>query len=162
MFSTNRTNIKELYKPAPAISVSGDGKTVSFEDKTISIGNAISSDPDVILNVKGNTKVDGTINTNEIVITSDYRLKSNVEPLDDNMNVNNLNPVSYCKINSSKKEIGFIAHELQEELPYLVNGNKDGDKFQNVNYIGLIGILVKEMQNLKKRVSDLEKNNYDN
>jgi hypothetical protein len=51
----------------------------------------------------------------------------------------------------------LIAHELQEYYPFLVEGEKDGEQTQSVNYIGLIGVLIKEIQELKKRVLDLEK-----
>jgi hypothetical protein len=37
-----------------------------------------------------------------------------------------------------------------------VEGEKDGEKTQSVNYIGLIGVLIKEVQDLKKRVAYLE------
>jgi hypothetical protein len=156
MFSSNRTNVKELYRPSPALEVSGDGNNVSFNNKIVSIGNATSQDPDIILNVKGNTKFDGIINTNEIVITSDYRLKSNIHSLNEDAIVDFLNPVIYNKNNNNKKEIGFIAHELQKHYPDLVNGTKDDEQMQTVNYNGLIGILVNEIQMLKKRVLILE------
>ena len=45
--------------------------------------------------------------------------------------------------------MGFIAHELQEHYPFLVAGIKDGPDTQSVNYIGLIGLLTKEIQQLK-------------
>ena len=45
--------------------------------------------------------------------------------------------------------MGFIAHELQEHYPFLVTGVKDGPDTQSVNYIGLIGLLTKEIQQLK-------------
>ena len=97
----------------------------------------------------------GTINTNEIVITSDYRMKTNVNPLNETHIVDNLQPVSYNK-NNNKKEFGFIAHELQEHFPELVNGTKDGENMQSVNYNSLIAILVKEIQSLKQRIDVLE------
>jgi hypothetical protein len=37
-----------------------------------------------------------------------------------------------------------------------VSGVKDGENLQSINYIGLIGVLTKEIQALKKRVSKLE------
>jgi hypothetical protein len=60
---------------------------------------------------------------------------------------------------SEKEDIGLIAHELQEEFPFLVTGKKDGKDMQSVNYTGLIGILIKEIQDLKKRVAQLESKN---
>lgn len=131
--------------------------------QNVFIGGAVK-DPseDVKLKVDGNTKtngnstVSGTINTNEIVIVSDYRLKSNIKTLDDSFVVDHLRPVEYNKINCDKKEIGFIAHELQNVYPDFVSGVKDSEPMQNVNYINIIGILVNEIQMLKKRVNKLE------
>jgi hypothetical protein len=54
--------------------------------------------------------------------------------------------------------MGFIAHELQEQYPFLVTGEKDGTQNQSVNYTGLIPILIKEIQELKERVKTLESN----
>ena len=55
-----------------------------------------------------------------------------------------------------KQDIGLIAHELQEIYPELVNGEKDGEQFQSVNYIGLIPILIKEIQELKKEIKSVK------
>jgi hypothetical protein len=52
--------------------------------------------------------------------------------------------------------MGFIAHELQEKYPFLVSGEKDGPENQSVNYIGLIALLVKEIQELKERMETVE------
>jgi hypothetical protein len=38
----------------------------------------------------------------------------------------------------------------------LVEGEKDGEKTQSVNYNGLIGVLIKEIQELKNRIKILE------
>ena len=53
-------------------------------------------------------------------------------------------------------QTGFIAHEVQEYYPFLVNGKKDGESIQSINYSGLIPILVNEIQNLKKEVSNIK------
>ena len=70
--------------------------------------------------------------------------------------VDNLNPVKYTNTKTQRQDVGFIAHELQEVYPFLVNGTKDGEQLQSVNYIGLIGILTKEIQEIKERVKILE------
>jgi hypothetical protein len=88
---------------------------------------------------------------------SDYRIKSNVSKLTDtSFTIDMLNPVFYYNEKSSKNDIGFIAHELQEHFPFLVNGEKDGYSLQSVNYTGLIGLLVQEVQILKEKVKKLE------
>jgi hypothetical protein len=88
--------------------------------------------------------------------TSDYRIKSNVVDLGDNYTVDNLRPVSYRNTLRNADEMGFLAHEVQAIYPYLVNGNKDDAQYQSLNYTGLIALLVKEIQDLKKEVTLLK------
>ena len=57
----------------------------------------------------------------------------------------------------NKPEFGVIAHETQNVLPFLVDGDKDAQSYQSVNYNGFIGLLIHEIQTLKKRVNELEK-----
>ena len=52
--------------------------------------------------------------------------------------------------------MGFIAHEIQEHYPHLVNGEKDQDINQTLQYNGLIGVLTKELQDLRKDIDELE------
>jgi hypothetical protein len=96
--------------------------------------------------------VSGNVNATSYNAVSDYRIKENVTPLDLTFNVDVLKPVSYnLKGNDSHLHVGFIAHEVQEFFPFLVNGVKDGPETQSVNYNGFIGILTKEIQMLKKK-----------
>jgi hypothetical protein len=88
------------------------------------------------------------------VVTSDYRIKTNVETLDETHIVDNLRPVKYKQTQTGKNDIGFLAHELQEHYPELVEGEKDGDKMQSVNYSGLLPILINEVQQLKKQIAE--------
>lgn len=55
----------------------------------------------------------------------------------------------------NKQDIGVIAHELQAIYPFLVNGEKDGENLQTVNYNGLFGILINEIQRLKQEVKEM-------
>ena len=68
----------------------------------------------------------------------------------DNYNTDNLRPVIYTYTPTEKVNIGLIAHELQEYYPFLVEGEKDSEHYQSINYLGLIGLLIKEIQELKK------------
>jgi len=99
----------------------------------------------------------GAITAASFSAGSDYRIKENVVMLSDEFTVDDLNPVIYQTIKNKETHIGFIAHELQEHYPYLVTGEKDGEEIQSVNYIGLIGVLVKEIQTLKQQVKTLMK-----
>ena len=113
------------------------------------------------LYVNGETTLNGALQVNSTITssstitgttltTSDYRIKDNVEDLDlEIYKTDNLRPVSYLNKLSKKSSIGLIAHELQEQYPFLVFGEKDGANNQAVDYIGLIAILIKEIQQLK-------------
>ena len=102
--------------------------------------------------------MNGNVNAKSYNATSDYRIKENVTSLDLTFTVDVLKPVSYVLKDDkdSKLHIGFIAHEVQEFYPFLVNGEKDGKYTQSLNYNGFIGILTKEIKDLKKKVSEQE------
>ena len=67
-----------------------------------------------------------------------------------------MKPVYFKFKKDGKESIGLIAHELQEYYPFLVEGEKDGPNIQRVNYIGLIGVLIREVQDLKREVKELK------
>jgi len=114
---------------------------------------SITTDNTGIL-IDGDLTVTGTITPSP----SDYRIKDIIEPLNSSYTVDDLKPVKYFNKKSKKEEIGFIAHEVQEKFPCLVTGQKDGEDLQTLNYIGLIGVLVQEIQQLKADVAQLKKN----
>ena len=95
-------------------------------------------------------KFAGQVLANGIVLTSDYRIKTNVRELDGTLD--NLRPVQYTNTLSGNQDMGFIAHEVQEYFPNLVSGEKDGPTNQAINYIALIPLLVKEIKELKQRL----------
>ena len=82
--------------------------------------------------------------------SSDYRIKSNVQPIPDEYTIDNLRPVHYDMSGGQGHDMGFIAHEVQDIFPFLVSGVKDGENFQSMNYNGFIALLVKELQDVKK------------
>jgi len=99
----------------------------------------------------------GNFNGTSFTSTSDHRIKENVQPLDDSFTVDQLRPVHYDNTKSGRHDIGLIAHEVEEVYPFLVHGTKDDpDQMQSLNYNGLIGLLVKEVQRLKADNSRLQ------
>ena len=82
--------------------------------------------------------------------TSDYRIKQNVTNLGNTYTLDNLRPVSYYNTKLQCQDLGFIAHEVQQEIPHIVTGEKDGEKLQSINYNRLIPILVKELNEQKQ------------
>jgi hypothetical protein len=99
--------------------------------------------------------VNGEVNASAYNNPSDYRIKENIVSLNEKYIVDNLKPVTYFNTKLEKQDIGLIAHELQEIYPELVTGEKDGENLQSVNYTGLIPILIKEIQDLKKNNVEL-------
>ena len=98
----------------------------------------------------------GSITAVSLTTTSDYRIKSDIQPLNDSFTIDDLNPVSFYNERSKKKDLGLIAHELQALYPDLVTGEKDGEEYQSISYISLIPILIKEVKDLKKSKNDLK------
>jgi hypothetical protein len=111
------------------------------------------------VNINGNLNVPNNIYSNffgPVFVPSDYRIKTNVEKLHISEGFDTLNPVSYFNTKTNRQDMGFIAHELQDVYPELVNGVKDGTETQTINYIGLIPICVKEIQSLKEEIIKLK------
>jgi hypothetical protein len=132
-------------------NITGSGQTISWPNYS---GATISANLNGIL-ITGNLTVTGTIN-GTVIPPSDYRIKDVIEPLNSSYSVDNLNPIKYTNKNSGREEIGFLAHEVQEYFPCLVTGEKDGSDIQTLNYVGLIGVLTKEIQILKAEVAELK------
>ena len=123
------------------------------------------------LSVTGDVFVTGNVTASSFPISSDYRLKQNITPLQNSLSIiEKLNPVAYDKKQNlasedySIKENGFIAQELQKILPDLVHESTDKDKLLSVNYTAIIPILTKGIQeqqaiieDQKKRLEALEK-----
>jgi hypothetical protein len=140
-----------------SIKISNDGQYI-YTCSNIQIFDSITTYD--ILNTNANIVITNAISAAAYYTTSDYRIKSNVVQLDNTYTVDNLKPVKYT-INN-KEDIGFIAHEIQEIYPFMVNYDKDDTNYQSVNYNQIICILTKEIKDLKKEISLIETNIYQN
>lgn len=99
-----------------------------------------------------------TIYSNNSLNTSDARLKKNIADLNYGLYaVMNMRPVQYdWKDNSEKvKKIGFLAQELRNVIPEAVVGDETKENLA-VNYIELIPVLVKAIQEQQKQIEDLK------
>ena len=119
--------------------------------------NSKTKEEKYALTVKGNASIEGSCTSYGYYATSDYRIKENVIELDEDITnkIDLLRPVMYQNKLNKNIEFGFIAHELQNIFPELVKGNKDDEEHQTVNYIGLLSILIKEVQELKNKIKTL-------
>ena len=149
------SNLDELQK----IKGFGKQKSERFGEDILAILNRVGS-TGTIMEFKSSSNVVGTISitgSNTAYNTSsDYRLK------EDFKEINGLDKVSAIKVydfkwkGSEERMDGVIAHELQEIMPYAVNGEKDGEKMQGVDYSKLVPVLVKAIQELKAEIDELK------
>ena len=91
-------------------------------------------------------------------ITSDYRLKTDVTPIQNALTVvEALNPVHFTWVDG-RPDDGFLAHEIQTVLPNCVTGEKDAvnedgtPKYQQMDNSGVIPFLVKAIQELNAKL----------
>ena len=124
-----------------------------------SVGIGTTS-PGQKLDVSGNVNVTGTVYTNLLQLTSDRRLKQNIQPMDAAVALDHiaaLRPVSFEWKRSGKSDMGLIAQELSDVYPALVKPQADGKL--TVEYVSLIAPLIAAVQELKRRDDVLEADN---
>ena len=131
----------------------------------------------------GVTKVDGTLYATNVVNTSDIRLKENVTNLidieDGRTTLDNIQKMNVIEYNfktdryipdaekdtmktsfvraedkiSKERHYGLSAQELQTIYPNLVKEGQDG--YLGVNYIELVPILIRSIQELKQELDEV-------
>jgi hypothetical protein len=109
----------------------------------------------------GEAYIPGKLTVNAFQNNSDYRLKENIKFLDSNV----LDIILKLKIyhynlkdDTTIKQYGFLAHEVQKIIPDIVVGQKDaiGDdgkpKHQGIYSLSFIPLLAKSIQELSKTI----------
>jgi hypothetical protein len=100
--------------------------------------------------------IDYSDTSSSFLTSSDYRLKQDLKP------INGLDLVSQIKVydyewkSDETRAYGVLAHELQEVIPQAVNGEKDAEQMQGVDYSKLVPILVQAIQELKAEIEILK------
>ena len=87
--------------------------------------------------------------------SSDYRLKQDLKEYNGLSLVSAIKTYDYEWKSDKTRAYGVIAHELQEVIPYAVQGEKDGEQMQGVDYSKIVPILVKAIQELKAEIDIL-------
>lgn len=119
----------------------------------------------------GNTKVVGALSCTSMTQTSDESTKNSIQYIKEDVlgNIMQLKPISFyynlddrlfnaADVESSaakQMHYGFSAQELQEVLPNIVYMGQDS--ILSINYIELIPLLVKTVQELSEKVDALQK-----
>jgi hypothetical protein len=170
----NATSNPMTSNATPQLGIVGASGTDVVSIKSITTGNNVlniwsigTTTNSAIAFYKGDTQtVVGTIQTTTSSTSyntnSDYRLKTNVVPLQNGLNrVMDLKPSMFNWITTGELSEGFIAHELQAIFPYAVTGEKDAVyestgaiKPQSVDYGKITPLLVKALQELNTKFED--------
>ena len=113
-------------------------------DGNIGVGSAAPS-----------AKIDvaGTVKATDFDSTSDIRLKTNVQVIENPLaKVIQIEGVSFNWKENNKPALGVIADQVQEILPELVHG----DNPKTVNYNGLIGLLIEAVKEQQIQIDELK------
>lgn len=104
-------------------------------------------------------------------ITSDYRLKDNIAPLDPQDAISRLialKPIAFdwkkeANMKSAPSTEGFLAHELADYVPSAVSGEKDAMQgngqaphYQSADYSQVIPLIVAALQGALEKITHLE------
>lgn len=121
--------------------------------------NRLNSNGDLLIfrrdgNSVGSVSV--TTTTTSYNITSDYRLKQDFKTFNGLDLVSKIKVYDYAWKADNSRMNGVIAHELQEVVPYAVNGEKDAEQMQQVDYSKLVPILVQAIQELNEKINKLK------
>lgn len=94
--------------------------------------------------------------SNDIVVTSDERLKTNISiisnPLD---KVDQIDGVTYDRTDIEATQTGCLAQQVQKVLPEAVHEDDNG--MLSLAYGNMVGLLVEAVKELRTEVNDLKK-----
>jgi hypothetical protein len=103
----------------------------------------------------GATTVTGTLTATTLVETSAIRYKENIQNLESFDNIYKLRPVSFDWKSNNDPDIGFIAEEVNELFPLLVESNEDG-VIEGVKYSKMVTVIVKTLQSQQQQIEELK------
>jgi hypothetical protein len=161
-----RTSDSDL---AVGTTISNAGWIRCTQEATKSIFTKLNNTGDFIefRYATGGTAAVGSISTNGTTTsyntTSDYRLKHDIQPMQNALaTVALLKPVTYKWNADNSQSQGFIAHELQEVVPECVTGEKDAvdadgnPKYQGIDTSFLVATLSAALQEAHGLIKDLQ------
>jgi hypothetical protein len=104
------------------------------------------------LDVSGSIRATGTV-----LQSSDERLKENIIPIDNAVDrVNAIEGVYFNWKDKQERQAGVLAQQVQKVLPEVVSEDKNG--YLNVDYGGIVPLLLEAIKELESRITYLEKN----
>ena len=181
-FGTTANNAAESSAPTERMRINSSGSLLVGATATLAserlylYGNATAGNPALVCDkaaagatgcnqilFNNNNGFVGSITTSGSLtsynVSSDYRLKENITPMQNALNVvQQLKPVTYNWKSDGSDGQGFIAHELQAVVPDCVTGEKDAvdaegnPVYQGIDTSFLVATLTAAIQELNAKV----------
>lgn len=156
----NKSNVNHTHviSAITGLQTQLDSKVNTSDISTLNVKNSDTVDnlhASSFMRSDANTTCTGTITcanlvaTGEVTSYSDERLKTDIQSLN---NRGLLNPVTYIK--DGKKQIGFIAQEVQEAYAELVSEDVNG--YLSLNYQQLTAVLSSQINDLYLLIDELK------
>ena len=102
------------------------------------------------LDVSGSIRASGTV-----LQSSDERLKENINLIDNAFDrVNAIDGVYFNWKDKEERNVGVLAQQVEKVLPEVVS--QDGNGYLNVDYGGIVPLLLEAIKELEARVTELE------
>lgn len=151
--TTNFAVKDTLVSGNPSKIVRGSEFDVEFNDIQV----AVNSKADLTgAAFTGSVTVTGDITASgAVTASSDARLKSNIVSLQDSLELlSKINGYSYDRVDfEDVRQVGVLAQEVEAVLPLAVDNSKE---FKSVNYHALVALLISAVNDLSKKVIELE------
>ena len=146
----------------PGVEIRGTGELIVTRANDVMHLNRISSDGQLISFRRGSSSTVGSISVattgTSYFTTSDRRLKENI--LDSPSASDDIDAIQVrsfdWKETDSHQKYGMIAQELLPVAPDAVSQPEDSEEMMSIDYSKLVPMLVKEIQSLRARVTQLE------
>ena len=132
------------------VTTVSDNKINIAQPVNVTIGNNLT--------VSANVVATGTISAADFNSTSDQRLKENIQDSGQSGEIlDQIQVRQFDWIESGQhQQFGFVAQELVDVYPDAVAQGSNPEDIWRINYNLIIPLLVKEIQQLKERISQLE------
>jgi hypothetical protein len=139
-------------------TVSSTAAELNYNDTGASVGTVVASkvvtvDSNKDVSSFRNVTASGNYTGANFVVSSDKRLKSEIEPIKEGLEVIK-QFTSYNYIKAGEKESGFIAQEVQEVIPHTVYEDKEG--MLSMSDRGVVAHMHKAILELEKRLISIE------
>jgi hypothetical protein len=119
----------------------------------VNINTPTGGGPGLIVSAAGISTL-GNVTANNVVATSDMRLKHNVVTIDSSLEkVLKLRGVYFNRLETEKRNLGVIAQEIEEILPEVVYTDSDGMK--SVAYGNIVGLLIEAIKEQQEMINKL-------